>query len=85
MVALLVFIIATLKSNFWPKKTVGLKGPFRDNVLKNPARCKYVCICECMHVRMYKETDGTGLTLEHMYVCQQGPQSQCIGKSAVSL
>ena len=53
MVALLVFIIATLKS------LVDVN----------------MCICECMHVRMYKETDGTGLTLEHMYVCQQGPQS----------
>ena len=75
MVALLVFMIATLKSNFWPKKLLDSKDPFGDNVLKNPARCKYVCIYECMHVCMYKKTDGTKLTLEHMYVCQQGPQS----------
>ena len=54
MVALLVFIIATLKS------------------LLDVNMCVSVSVC---YVRMYKETDGTGLTLEHMYVCQQGPQS----------
>ena len=38
MVALLVFIIATLE--IWHKKTVGRKGPSGDNVFKNPARFK---------------------------------------------
>ena len=41
MVALLVFIIATLEIAFWPKKTVGRKtDPFGDNVFKNPGRYK---------------------------------------------
>ena len=53
MVALLVFMIATLKSNFWPKKLLDSKDPFGDNVLKNPARCKYVCLYVCMYVCMY--------------------------------
>ena len=38
MVALLVFILATLES-FWPKKLLDAKDPFGDNVFKNPARC----------------------------------------------
>ena len=54
MVALLVFIIATSRVIFGRKKLLDSKGPFGDNVLKNPARCKYACICECMHVCMYK-------------------------------
>ena len=39
MVALLVFIIATLKMVFGEKKKKVLneKGPFGDNVIKNPA------------------------------------------------
>ena len=37
MVALLVFIIATF-SAFGRKKLFGAKGPFGDNVIKNPAR-----------------------------------------------
>ena len=54
MVALLVFIIATSRVIFGRKKLLDSKGPFGDNVLKNPARCKYACICECTHVCMYK-------------------------------
>ena len=38
MVALLVFILATLES-FWPKKLLDAKDPFGDNVFKNPAGC----------------------------------------------
>ena len=38
MVALSVFIIATLKIVFGPKKLFDAKGPFDDNVIKNPAR-----------------------------------------------
>ena len=50
MVALLVFIMATLE--IWPKKkTVGRKGPFAVNVFKNPARnviviAKRIFFCE---------------------------------------
>ena len=57
------------------EKSNGCTLSFHNSYFEEFARCKYACICECMHVRMYKETDGTGLTLEHMYVCQQGPQS----------
>ena len=38
MVALLVFIIATLEIVFGWKKLLDAKGPFGDNVIKNPAR-----------------------------------------------
>ena len=38
MVALLVFIIATLKIGFGRKKLLGAKGLLGDNVIKNPAR-----------------------------------------------
>ena len=41
MVALLVFIIATLEIVFGRKKLLDAKGPFGDNVFKNPAR--YMC------------------------------------------
>ena len=32
------------------KKLLDAKGPFGDNVLKNPARCMYVCVCLCVCV-----------------------------------
>ena len=38
MVAFLVFIIATLEIAFGWKKLFDAKGPFGDNVIKNPAR-----------------------------------------------
>ena len=38
MVALLVFIIPTLEIVFGRKKLFHTKGPFGDNVIKNPAR-----------------------------------------------
>ena len=38
MVALLVFIIATLEIVFGRKKLLEAKGLFGDNVIKNPAR-----------------------------------------------
>ena len=38
MVALLVFIIATLERVFGQKKLFDAKGPFGDNIIKNPAR-----------------------------------------------
>ena len=38
LVALSVFIIATLKIAFGRKKLFDAKGPFDDNVIKNPAR-----------------------------------------------
>ena len=41
MVALLVYIIATLEFVFGRKKLLDAKGPFGDNVNKNPAR--YIC------------------------------------------
>ena len=37
-VAFLVFIIATLEIVFGWKKLLDAKGPFGDNVIKNPAR-----------------------------------------------
>ena len=40
MVALLVFIMATLEIVFGRQKLFDAKGPFGDNVIKNPARCK---------------------------------------------
>ena len=40
MVALLVFIIATLERVFGRKKLFDAKGPFGDYVIKNPARFK---------------------------------------------
>ena len=35
------------EKNCWTQK-----GPFADNVLKNPARCMYVfmCMCGCMYL-----------------------------------
>ena len=38
LVALSVFIMATLKIVFGRKKLFDAKGPFDDNVIKNPAR-----------------------------------------------
>ena len=40
MVALLVFIIATLERVFGRKKLFDAKGPLGDYVIKNPARFK---------------------------------------------
>ena len=37
MVALLVFIMATLKIVFGRKKLLGANGPFGGNLFKNPA------------------------------------------------
>ena len=34
------------------KKLLDAKGPFGDNVLKNPARCMYVCVYVCVYVCM---------------------------------
>ena len=45
MVALLVFIIATLEIIFGRKKLFDTKGPFGDNVIKNPARHIYIVFC----------------------------------------
>ena len=45
MVALLVFIIATLEIVFGRKKLFGTKGPFGDNVIKNPVRHIYIVFC----------------------------------------
>ena len=38
MVALLIFVIATLEKVFDRKKLLDTKGLFGDNVIKNPAR-----------------------------------------------
>ena len=38
MVALLVFIIATFEIVFGRKELFDAKGPFGDNIVKNPAR-----------------------------------------------
>ena len=35
------------------KKLLDAKGPFGDNVLKNPARCMYVCVCLCVCVYVW--------------------------------
>ena len=43
MVALLVSIIATLEIVFGRKKLFDAKGPFVDNVIKNPARYRSFC------------------------------------------
>ena len=46
MVALLVFIIATLENSYFGrKKLFDTKGPFGDNVIKNPARHTYIVFC----------------------------------------
>ena len=42
MVALLVFVIATLEIIFGRKKLLDAKGLFGDNVIKNPARYIYI-------------------------------------------
>ena len=44
MVTLLVFIIATLEIVFGRKKLLDAKGPFGDNVFKNPARYIYIAL-----------------------------------------
>ena len=44
MVALLVFIIATLEIVFGRKKLLDAKGPFGDDVFKNPARYIYIAL-----------------------------------------
>ena len=44
MVALLVFIIATLEIVFGRKKLLDAKGPFGDNVFKNLARYIYIAL-----------------------------------------
>ena len=43
MVALLVFIITTLEMVFGKKKLLDEKGPFGDNVIKNPAGVATEC------------------------------------------
>ena len=50
VVALLVFIMATLELLFWPKKTVDAKGPFGGNVFKNPA--SHINIDKHVHKRI---------------------------------
>ena len=35
---------------FGRRKLLDAKGPFGDKVLKNPARCRYVCVCLCVCV-----------------------------------
>ena len=45
MVALLVFIIATF-SAFGRKELFDAKGPFGDNVIKNPARSTCQCFTQ---------------------------------------
>ena len=51
VVALLVFIMATLELLFWPKKKLlDAKGPFGGNVFKNPAR--YINIDKHVHKRI---------------------------------
>ena len=42
MVTLLVIIIATLEIVFGRKKLLDAKGPFGDDVFKNPARYIYI-------------------------------------------
>ena len=44
MVALLVFIIATLDIVFGRKKLLDAKGLFGDDVFKNPARYIYIAL-----------------------------------------
>ena len=39
MLALLAFIMATLRSFLAKKKLLDAKGPFGDHVFKNPATC----------------------------------------------
>ena len=52
MVALLLFFSGWLlwRDISGRKKLLDAKGPFGDNVLKNPARCMYVCVCLCVCV-----------------------------------
>ena len=38
---------------FGRKKPLDAKGPFGDKVLKNPARCMYVCVFMCLCVYVY--------------------------------
>ena len=44
MVTLLVIIIATLEIVFGRKKLLDAKGPFGDDVFKNPARYIYIAL-----------------------------------------
>ena len=44
MVTLLVIIMATLEIVFGRKKLLDAKGPFGDDVFKNPARYIYINI-----------------------------------------
>ena len=44
MVTLLVIIIATLEIVFGRKKLLDAKGPFGDEVFKNPARYIYIAL-----------------------------------------
>ena len=52
MVALLVFIMSYFGYSFWPKKLLDGKGPFDDNVFKNPAR--YIQLNICYYIRSKK-------------------------------
>ena len=52
MVALLVFIMSYFGYSFWSKKLLDGKGPFDDNVFKNPAR--YMQLNICYYIRSKK-------------------------------
>ena len=48
----LSFYNSYFEYSFWPKKTVGRKGTFDDNVFKNPAR--YIQLKICYYFRSRK-------------------------------
>ena len=52
MVTLLVFIIATLEIVFGRKKLLDAKGPFGDDVFKNPARYIYIAPVSYTHLTL---------------------------------
>ena len=53
MLELLVFIMSYFGYSFTPKKLLNGKGPFDDNVFKNPAT--YIAIYTAEHMLLHQE------------------------------
>ena len=69
MVALLVFIMATLEIVFGRKKKLldGILGPFGGNVFKNPALGIETCfLSQRLLLLMTRKTIGHGLKVENI-------------------
>ena len=68
MVALIVFIIATLEIVFGRKKLLDAKGLFSDNVIKNPAI--YTCILNTAMPVFKRKLSGHLLAKSKRYICK---------------